>query len=644
MGFLTEGNTLNWKDSEPYRAQIKKHGLVQFLNLYNSMKGREPDVFRWGDEVEYILIEIPQDDNAPATLSLKSKEIQQKATALAQAKNADVRLLPEFGSFMIEATPGSPYEDYSTDLLKVEQSMRDRRKILEAVLPKNTFLFSLGNFPMMGAEPYLSADLPKEKRALHGKFAKSDYISDSVINPHPRFGTLVQNIRTRRGSKVDIRIPKFQDENTVGDEIHMDAMGFGMGCCCLQVTFQAWNLFEARCLYDQLATLTPVLMAVGAATPFYRGQISDIDCRWTVIAQSVDDRTPGERGLKDLVEGEQRIYKSRYDTIDTYICECHKRLDNTYNDIDLVIDEEAYKFLVEGGIDDRLARHLAHLWIRDPLVIYDNRIDVDNTQTTEHFENIQSTNWQNVRFKPPPFNSNIGWRVEFRTMEIQLTEFENAAFVNFVTLLNRAILHFKLNLYIKLSQVDINMKRAHSRNAYLSEKFFFKLPKLPTDPENFKPEIEELSIQEIFCGKEDRPGLVAIVRTYLDDIGLNGPGRHCVERYLTFMEKRATGENPTTAQWMREFVMTHPDYKQDSKLTPKIMRDLLIQCDNITHARKDVRYDSNNRRCSECDPTKIQESAVPLLGSSYAVEEEEEEVEAYEPEVDEARVIQPVAS
>ena len=34
-------------------------------------------------------------------------------------------------------------------------------------------------------------------------------------------------------------------------------MGFGMGCCCLQVTFQACNISEARLLYDQLASLCP---------------------------------------------------------------------------------------------------------------------------------------------------------------------------------------------------------------------------------------------------------------------------------------------------------------------------------------------------------------------------------------------------
>ena len=70
-----------------------------------------------------------------------------------------------------------------------------------------------------------------------------------------RFKTLTRNIRCRRGEKVAINLPVFQDENTrdpheilvekYGAEavkaskpghIYMDAMGFGMGQSCLQVS------------------------------------------------------------------------------------------------------------------------------------------------------------------------------------------------------------------------------------------------------------------------------------------------------------------------------------------------------------------------------------------------------------------------
>lgn len=47
-------------------------------------------------------------------------------------------------------------------------------------------------------------------------------------------------------------------------------------------------------------------MALSAASPFYRGYVSDIDCRWGVISASVDDRTPEERGL--MVRGSGVIY------------------------------------------------------------------------------------------------------------------------------------------------------------------------------------------------------------------------------------------------------------------------------------------------------------------------------------------------
>lgn len=44
------------------------------------------------------------------------------------------------------------------------------------------------------------------------------------------------------------------------NHVYMDAMGFGMGCCCLQLTFQACNIQEARTLYDQLAPLCPIMV------------------------------------------------------------------------------------------------------------------------------------------------------------------------------------------------------------------------------------------------------------------------------------------------------------------------------------------------------------------------------------------------
>jgi glutamate--cysteine ligase catalytic subunit len=154
-----------------------------------------------------------------------------------------------------------------------------------------------------------------------------------------------------------------------------------------------------------------------------------------------------------LKNNKYRIAKSRYDSIDSYISNDPSNKPE-YNDIPLVFDEDIYKKLSDNGIDNLLARHISHLFIRDPLVIFHELLNIDDNESTDHFENLQSTNWQTMRFKPPPSKTSpIGWRVEFRSMEIQLTDFENAAFAIFIVLVTRAVLSFNTNFYIPISKV-----------------------------------------------------------------------------------------------------------------------------------------------------------------------------------------------
>ena len=125
----------------------------------------------------------------------------------------------------------------------------------------------------------------------------------------------------------------------------MDAMGFGMGCCCLQITFQAKNIREGRRLYDHLTPLGPVMLALTAASPVFSGWLGDWDCRWNVIAASVDDRTPSELGE---VPGPYRLRKSRYDSVDCYISQ-ETCLKPEYNDIPLVMDPAIKQRLMDEG-------------------------------------------------------------------------------------------------------------------------------------------------------------------------------------------------------------------------------------------------------------------------------------------------------
>jgi glutamate--cysteine ligase catalytic subunit len=388
-------------------------------------------------------------------------------------------------------------------------------------------------------------------------------------------------------------------------------MCFGMGCSCLQVTFQASDIQEARFIYDALAPVTPILLALSAGAPAYKGYLVDTDCRWNVISGSVDDRNPIERGLREAKPGETKengepfikINKSRYDSIDSYLsvgpdytsdepqpCQGHCYYKEKYNDIDLVYDKDIYHNLVQHGIDELLARHIAHLFIRDPLVIFNELLIQDDLNSTDHFENIQSTNWQTLRFKLPPPNTDIGWRIEFRSMEVQLTDFANAAFSIFLLLLTRTIKNLNLNFYIPISKIDENMQVAQVRDALRTKKFWFRRNVLPLkEGEEEDDTCELMTLDQIINGFTDEkgtfPGLLFLVCEYLSKSKIEKDILDQLNRYTTFISKRASGELVTDAVWIREFITHHKDYKHDSKIHPTIVYDLMNILEGVNQRR-----------------------------------------------------------
>ena len=195
----------------------------------------------------------------------------------------------------------------------------DRREIAKDHMEKNEYPITLTTFPRLGSPgPSISPVYP-----VSGERLRSQFLPDEIANPHIRFPTLAANIRSRRGRKVELNVPIFRDTNTPWpwndptvnydlhnypedadvrngavkeNHIYMDAMAFGMGSCCLQITFQATNITEGRRMYDQLSPLGPIMLALTAATPIYKGFLADTDVRWNQVSAAVDDRTPEELG------------------------------------------------------------------------------------------------------------------------------------------------------------------------------------------------------------------------------------------------------------------------------------------------------------------------------------------------------------
>ncbi|KAL2139802.1 hypothetical protein VTI28DRAFT_4687 [Corynascus sepedonium] len=652
MGLLAKGTALDWPDAKKQAHLVRSWGIKQLLEIWNKAKGKEADAMLWGDEVEYLVVSYSEND-PKVLLSLRQADILEalesdkglSKVAGAQDDSSEQTSLPppvfhpEFGRFMLEATPGKPWGIEFKELLKVESDMKLRRRIAKDHMLPNEYPITLTTFPRLGS-PGVFTD---PAYPISGPKLRSQFVPDEIANPHIRFPTLAANIRSRRGRKVQVNVPVFKDEKTpwpwrdptVNYElhqwpedddvrngaapdnfIHMDAMAFGMGSCCLQITFQAKNITEGRQMYDQLSPLGPIMLALTAATPIYKGFLADTDVRWNQISNAVDDRTPEELGEKPLTNDRWRIPKSRYASNSTYISE-DARLRPEYLDPDLIIDEDIKQQLLDGGMDDRLATHFAHLFIRDPIVIFSEDLKELDLNKTDHFENIQSTNWQHMRFKPPPADNNIGWRVEFRPMEIQITDFENAAFAVFIVLITRVILSYNLNFYIPIVKVDENMETAHARDAVLTRKFYFRRnlfpttraprssasgsstptttasrPPTPTGP--VEDEYRLMSVNEIINGtaytrattpgmhddkngggEDEFPGLIPLVESYLDSVNVDVTTRCRLATYLDLIRKRASGELWTAARWIRHFVTNHPDYRKDSAVDDKIVKDLV---------------------------------------------------------------------
>lgn len=615
MGLLTEGSPLSWEDTKTHANHVRKHGINQFVNHYKKLQDTK-DVLYWGDEVEYMLVKFDHKKKT-ARLSLKGHSVLTELQK-AERENPDnhpTTWRPEYAAYMVEGTPGKPYGGQMAHFNIVESNMRLRRNEIKKILDEDEYPLSLTVFPRCGCVHFTDPELTPTPMsgASHSLF----FPDEAIFPGHPRFRTLTRNIRERRGEKVAINIPIYKDTNTpqpfiedlskygdngesqkaaLPDHIYMDCMGFGMGCSCLQVTFQACNVDEARNLYDQLAPLCPIMLALSAASPLYRGYVSDMDTRWTAISQSVDDRTQEERGLKPLKENKFVINKSRYDSIDSYI----SVKSEPYNDIHLVYDKDIFSKLCAEGIDETLARHISHLFIRDPISLFSEKLNQNDFDETDHFENIQSTNWQTMRFKLPPPHSNIGWRVEFRPMEVQLTDFENAAFTTFMVLMTRVILTFQLSFTMPLSQVDENMKIAFKRDAVKDGKFCFRKDIL-TD--GSPPEAEKcilqccegytcckkqdqymhMSVDEIMHGKDDFPGLIPLINQYINMIEIDVDTRCTIQQYLNLISARASGKLKTTARWIRDFVAAHPDYKHDSVIPESVNYHLLKRCMEISN-------------------------------------------------------------
>ncbi|CXI33220.1 gamma-glutamylcysteine synthetase [Plasmodium berghei] len=408
-------------------------------------------------------------------------------------------------------------------------------------------------------------------------------------------------------------------KNPIKNYVYLDAMFFGMSMCCQQITMSFQTINDAKYVYDQLAVIAPLFLAITACTPYLGGFLTETDARWRVISNSVDCRTEDELSY---------ISKPRYSGISLYISDELPLKKNYYfyNDIDIILNKNVYDKLIKENVDEYLSRHISSLFVRDPIVVFEGSFsekdittiqnimhekneNINNSKmwseeemnkiylsddfefledykekvlsSHQHFENFQSTNWNSVRFKPPPILDNnylngpssIGWRVEFRTPDIQITDFENASVVALIMTLSKFILKKKLNLYIPMSKLEENLFRSSKRDAILKEKFYFRND---INYDTCNNEIEEKSIYDIFFNKNN--GILYLCSLYIEEQFEQGlislSAKNKINEYIQFIKLRCKGEICTGASFLRKFILNHSAYEQNSYINNQINYDL----------------------------------------------------------------------
>lgn len=255
---MRQGRLLQWKNAKLMFPKIRAEGIRQFADRYHSLKCVSTPIPKWGDEIEYSIFKFNKNIGTYDTFHDTSNILK----LLQDRDSSTAKWQPEYGSWMLEGTPASPYKGDISSIIEVEKNMKNRRLLIHNHLSEGEIAPSLSVFPMLGVPGF---DLTNN--ALDTTASKYSMLSERSINPLPRYLSLTQNIADRRGAKVDINI-----QTSTNDNIVLDSVSFGMGSCCIQTTVQFRNERESRFMYDQLGVVAPYFLSLSASTPFQNGK------------------------------------------------------------------------------------------------------------------------------------------------------------------------------------------------------------------------------------------------------------------------------------------------------------------------------------------------------------------------------------
>lgn len=271
MGYLLYNieTTLDYASSKGLQQQSKELAVEQLIRIYKKYSKlvlNQKEKLKYGYELELHMIE--RDEKNPEKFNACYD-----TQYLVGKKGPLFEICPECGAWQLEIIPLSPMEGF-THAGDLFNSLRCFFKNVYAFTKPGMEILSLPFLPLMGTRQFredLEMEGKSKEEIVEGNiYSRSEMISDEITRQHPRYLTITRTVRERRGENPKILAPLYKDKKTQMDEphqdeieagyVHLDALVFGMGLCCLQNTFACETMEKARWAYDQLHTWSPIMV------------------------------------------------------------------------------------------------------------------------------------------------------------------------------------------------------------------------------------------------------------------------------------------------------------------------------------------------------------------------------------------------